>query len=220
MTEQAQTAWLLAIDTSSDWTGIALTNGDRLIDQQWDAGRKQTTTVLAEIDRLMRKESLDVASLGAVAVAIGPGSFSGLRVGMSLAKGLCLARDMSLIGVPTLLATLRLDPEGAVGTATIKAGRARSVWCSRQEPDTCHSGPVDDLIAAVLADTDHRLIGEIESGDIEQIKAAGIEVVGNPAQPARVAAVAALGWNWWQQGRVADLAALEPIYVHGTGQTS
>ena len=88
---------LLAIDTSTLAAGLALyRDGAPLAELQWPAGRAQTTAVLHEIDRLLGLAGLTVADLAAVAVATGPGSFNGLRVGLSTAKGLVFALAINL----------------------------------------------------------------------------------------------------------------------------
>src|SRR5829696_6674247 len=76
--------WLLAIDSSSESASVALSDGRRVAEVTWHAGRDQTATLLSEIDRLFSLMQIQPAHLGAVAVATGPGMFNGLRVGMSI----------------------------------------------------------------------------------------------------------------------------------------
>ena len=94
---------LLAIDTSTDDSGIALYDGVRVLAEcAWHSGRRHAEQVLPLIDHLMQRLDLRPADLTAVAVATGPGSWSGLRVGMSLAKAIAESRGLPIIGVPTL----------------------------------------------------------------------------------------------------------------------
>lgn len=72
---------LLAIDTSSEVAGLALYDGQWVSELSWHAGRNQTASLLGEIRHILRLNQRDVRDLRAVAVAIGPGSFNGLRVG-------------------------------------------------------------------------------------------------------------------------------------------
>lgn len=219
-TDHTGTLWLLAIDTSSSWTGIALTDGERVIDHNWDAGRQQTTTVMVAIDNLLNSIGLTIRDLSAIAVASGPGSFSGLRVGMSIAKGFALALGIPLIGVPTLQATLATDPAERASTAAIRAGRARYVWSDRLHPESYSSGKVEDLIAAAQRTDDRSLLGEFESVDTPRLRESGINLLELDEPIARAGSIARIGWASWQSGQISDLATLEPIYVHGTGRTS
>src|SRR3954452_1035151 len=90
-------AWLLAIDTSTESVGLAVTDGAQLRDYQWLAEREQTTTVMREIERLLESAGVDRTRLTAIAVATGPGMFSGLRVGLAIAKGLHIGLGIPLI---------------------------------------------------------------------------------------------------------------------------
>src|SRR5687767_11089085 len=78
---------LLAIDTSSEQGAVALAHGNTVSFRSWPAGRSHTTTLLSEIHGLLSTASLDVADVAAVGVAIGPGTFTGLRAGFGVAKG-------------------------------------------------------------------------------------------------------------------------------------
>src|SRR5215210_4830202 len=95
---------LLAFDSSTEQAGVALFDGVRRAEVAWDAGRTQTTSLLGQVHHLLGLLSLTVGDLGAIAVATGPGTFNGLRVGVSLAKGLAIALEIPILGVPTLAA--------------------------------------------------------------------------------------------------------------------
>src|SRR4051812_26090853 len=84
-------ARILAIDTSTDWCGIAFDNSESVAEQNWQVGRHGTTAIAPVVAELLGKAGLGVSDFDACAVAIGPGSFSGLRVGISLAKGFAAA---------------------------------------------------------------------------------------------------------------------------------
>ena len=93
----------LAIDTSTDFATIGLSReGETIAELAWRSGQNHTTELVPSIVRLLNHTKLDPQSLGAVFVAKGPGSFNGLRVGMSTAKGLAFALRIPLIGIVTL----------------------------------------------------------------------------------------------------------------------
>jgi len=94
---------LLAIDTTSDWGGVALYNQPGLLaEANWQIGRGHSAQILPMIHQLLANTATTVADLTGVGVALGPGSWSGLRVGISLAKGIALAVNVPLLGVSSL----------------------------------------------------------------------------------------------------------------------
>jgi tRNA threonylcarbamoyl adenosine modification protein YeaZ len=116
---------LLAIDTSNHYASVAVHDGARLIaEHTWLANQDHTRTLLPAIQQLLG--SAGTESLCAVAVALGPGSFNGLRVGLSTAKGLAMARELPLAGIPTLEL---LAAEYGLSEVAMSAGRGRMyVW--------------------------------------------------------------------------------------------
>ncbi len=93
----------LAIDTSTDTASLALAdNGKILAGVSWCCNRNHTIELLPRLEELLKQNNLDLKSLDAVMVAIGPGSYNGLRVGISTAKGLALGLDIPIIGLSTL----------------------------------------------------------------------------------------------------------------------
>src|SRR5215212_99716 len=133
---------ILSIDTSTGQVGIALYDGRTLSTRSWPADRSHTTTLLSEIHHLLDRGEANVRELAAVAIATGPGAFTGLRVGFGVAKGFHLATEVPLIGISTLESTaLGFATCGSPVVAVIGAGRGRLVW-ARYEAS---SGGVDQL---------------------------------------------------------------------------
>jgi tRNA threonylcarbamoyladenosine biosynthesis protein TsaB len=94
---------LLAIETSSRIGSIALCDGPALLEQRtFSHGLQNAARVLPLIDEMCRQHSIMPRDITAVAVSIGPGSFTGLRIGVTLAKTLAFATGAKLIAVPTL----------------------------------------------------------------------------------------------------------------------
>jgi tRNA threonylcarbamoyladenosine biosynthesis protein TsaB len=96
---------LLAIDTATDRISVALSEGNNS-ENTWlfeaDAGLRHSELVMDCIDMLMHKASLKPENLGGVVCMGGPGSFTGLRIGFSLAKGLSLSLGIPYAAIPTL----------------------------------------------------------------------------------------------------------------------
>ena len=93
---------ILAMDSSGLVASVAVLDDDTLL-AEYTVNHKKThsQTLLPMIDEIMRMLGMDPAELDAVAVAGGPGSFTGLRIGSATAKGLGLALDRPLVAVPT-----------------------------------------------------------------------------------------------------------------------
>ena len=94
---------ILAIETSCDVCSVALSrNGVNTDSEMVTEVRMQTTRLAPMVDNLLSRNHIGVKDCSAVAVSSGPGSYTGLRVGVSLAKGLCFGAGIPLIGVGTL----------------------------------------------------------------------------------------------------------------------
>ena len=94
---------LLAIDTSSEFSGLALYHQHSLLAQiQWASARRHSEQLLPQLDALCRLANITPPQITTVAVSLGPGSWSGVRVGISMAKGLALANDAHIIGINAL----------------------------------------------------------------------------------------------------------------------
>ncbi len=95
---------LLAIDTSTKHAGLLLWNSGVIASTWWYSKYNHTKHVIPELEKLISENNFQVADIKAIALAVGPGSFSALRVGFSIAKGLCIALKIPLTGISTLLA--------------------------------------------------------------------------------------------------------------------
>ncbi len=98
---------ILSIDTATPCSSVALTRGTRkngkVVASLSLSGRTtHSRRLLAVIDYLMRETEVDWASVEAIAVSLGPGSFTGLRIGMATAKGLAFGADIPMTGISTL----------------------------------------------------------------------------------------------------------------------
>jgi len=96
--------FILNIETSSAICSVCLAKDGVLVDYQEDSqGNSHARVLTVFIEALMQKNNFAFADLDAVAISAGPGSYTGLRIGASVAKGLCYAVNKPLIAVPTLL---------------------------------------------------------------------------------------------------------------------
>src|SRR5450759_5199634 len=127
---------ILAIETATDVCGVALVQNQNVIAQRVLAEKYvHSEKLLPMIDEVLRDASLSAKHLDAIAVSIGPGSFTGLRIGLSTAKGLALSLGISVIAIPTLdaLAYAFFRTKGGASAAVvcpmIDAKRDEAFFC-------------------------------------------------------------------------------------------
>lgn len=209
---------LLAIDTSTVQTGLACYDEQGVLGEcVWHSGRDHSAQLLPQLTLLLRHLGRPRSDIRAVGVALGPGSWSGLRVGMSAAKGLALALGLPLVGVGTLDALLyQFAQPGATTVPIIRLGRER--FATGQPDQAGVLEPRNVTLAELCAETTGRALF---CGDVDATMQAELrEKLGKralfPTPAARIrrpAFLAELAWQRWQAGAVADIATLEPIYL-------
>jgi tRNA threonylcarbamoyladenosine biosynthesis protein TsaB len=215
---------VLALDTSSKIGGVALGRGFEILGEEtWLAGGSHTQQVLPAAARLCERSGHAVAQVGVVVVALGPGSFTGLRVGASLGKGLAAALGVSLVGVPTLDAVAhqhRAAPghlvalvdagRGQVYAGTYRGGRRGLV--RRGEYQVLSD---DELVTHVGALKGGAwIVGELLPDRARSLAALERVRVATPAGTLRRPAhLAELGYARFLQGDLPEPAALQPIYL-------
>ena len=118
---------LLAIDTATRVASIALYNSEGVVaEMTWRSRENHTVELTAQIVRVMDLARVAKSDLKAIGIALGPGSFTGLRVGMSVAKGLAFGAQIPLLGIPTLDALAHAHAWQSLPIwAVLAAGRGR-----------------------------------------------------------------------------------------------
>lgn len=221
---------LLAVDTSTTQVGIALYDGTQVVGaSSWYGKLRHTTSLAPEIDALLKRTNSKMNDVTALGVAIGPGSFTSLRVGLSLMKGLALARSLPLIGVPTLdiLSTAVATREVRLA-CLLQAGRGRlavgyynasdsGVWEPEENLSVMR---IDELVESIEEPT--LICGELSAEEREIIAKIDLAELCSPAHSLRnPASLAEIAWERYQakstsakSGQNADDAAsLSPIYL-------
>ncbi|CAI8018104.1 tRNA threonylcarbamoyladenosine biosynthesis protein TsaB [Geodia barretti] len=224
---------LLSIDTSSRYGGAALADGDgQLLEVRvWRSAANHTAQLMPAVSELLTGRDIRAAELTGVAVALGPGPFSALRVGVSAAKGLAIAGGFPIVGVDTLLleAWRYLDPalhgqrpDALVPISWLDAGRneiaagAFGVGGQRLGDDRVASPAellrqdAEDQRAAIYC-------GEAAWAQREEIAALigdGPACVVMPWTPAdRLWALAEMAAGRLSEGHADDLSSLQPYYL-------
>jgi tRNA threonylcarbamoyladenosine biosynthesis protein TsaB len=213
---------LLAIDTSTRLSGLALYDEPGLRGESvWHSGRNHSAQVLPEIDTLLRHLGRQPGDLQAVAVALGPGSWSGLRVGLSLAKGIAIAGGLPLLGVGTLDAMAYQFRHMAPQIyPLIQLGRGRFATAGFSSGDgLIRQGEYQNLsLGEICAAVNGRTLfcGEIEGevgAEIRQHCGRRAILPSPAANLRRPGYLAELAWERFSAGESDDLARLEPIYL-------
>ena len=121
---------LLALETATLAGGAALLDGGRLVgESRLNIALTHSERLMAVVDRLLQDCGWAVADLQALAVSVGPGSFTGLRVGAATAKGLALALEIPVAPVPTLDALAATLPFAEAPVCPLLDARKGEVYC-------------------------------------------------------------------------------------------
>ncbi len=222
---------LLAIDTATETLSIALHDGDALVAEvTLNAGRKHSALLAPLIERTMTQAELSLDGLSALAVSVGPGSYTGTRIGVALAKGLAAPRGLPLLPVTTLetvLAAQSPRQDDLPQVATVSAGRNRVIWAEYG----CETGAWIERRAprirdwqALLTTCDRpfRLSGEVSPAGLAAIRSAreaGATIQLAPAAQ-RIRRAGYLAEVAWRRLRESDASAFPadrvmPVYLQG-----
>ncbi len=103
MKESKKGNYIILLETATDSCSVALSDGEKLLAEKYSAVPKAHDTILAKLtEEILKEHSLEVSDCKAVAVSSGPGSYMGLRIAASLAKGLAYGAGIPLVGIGTL----------------------------------------------------------------------------------------------------------------------
>jgi len=213
----------LAIDTSTDTASLALArDGDVVAELTWRCGQNHTRQLLPNLEHLLRQFDLSPQVLTGIIVARGPGSFNGLRVGISVAKGLAFSLGIPIAGISTLEVEayqhagtgLPVCPvfnagRGEVSTATYRRKRGRWLQLAPE-----HITTIETLCSGITSKT--VLCGEYVTVIAEQLRQhLGRRAVIPSATTGlrRAAFLAELGLRRLATGDADDASTLQPLYL-------
>ena len=218
---------LLAIDTSTQMIGLALYDGARVLcETTWQSRSHHTVEMPPAVQELLERYGARPSDLEAMGVALGPGSFTCLRIGLALVKGMALALKIPVIGVPTLdILAAGIPCGGQWGAmplaAVLQAGRGRLalVWYRAQDGAWQPQSQPEMVTAEELSQkiTKPTLVaGELNAAERQLLarKRKNVTLLSPAHSLRRPACLAEIAWNRWKEGRVDEVVSLAPIYLH------
>jgi tRNA threonylcarbamoyladenosine biosynthesis protein TsaB len=219
---------LLAIDSSTQTVGIALFDGSQVIGEIiWQTKAHHTVELSPAIDELFSKCAVEYSQLKGLAVASGPGSFTSLRIGFAVVKGLSLSLHIPAVAIPTLDILVAAQPlRDMPMMAILQAGRNRyAVGKYINQSKGWHLNgeikimKIDELSSSV--DSTTMLCGEILPDDRNFILRNNKNfIIASPVQSLRRPSyLAYLAWKKLKSGKNDDVRFISPIYVHIKNQT-
>jgi len=214
---------ILAIDTSTQWMGISLFDGCLVLyEKVWRTNRRHTIELSPAIENALRDTGTDKKELKCVAVALGPGSFTSLRIGLATAKGFSLSLRIPLIGVPSLDISARgISVQETDMICLLRAGRGRlaALKYINIEGKWESSGELTVVTALELEkslSSPTLVCGEMD-GDEKKILARrwrNIQIADPPLNIRRPSILANIAFERFIAEDFDDAASIAPIYLH------
>lgn len=213
---------LLALDTSTRQMSIAVYDGTQVLNEAtWKSNFHHTTELAPAALQAVERAGVNIDAIEVLGVALGPGSFTALRVGLAFAKGLALSRHIPIVGVPTLDFLAAAQPISDIQLlAILEAGRKRLAagwykahegkWKAKKKPQLFAPKELSKKITRPTI-----ICGEMNAGvrKILQRKWKNARLVSPAQSQRRPAYLAELAWERWIAGDVDDPVSLAPIYI-------
>ena len=216
---------ILAVETATNWQSVAILEDDFILAMhEQEAGGVQGALLLPAIDRLLSQSGLQLCDLSGLACSIGPGSFTGIRVGISTCLGLRGATGLPLALVPTLEAMARSLESATVPVCPMLVSRRGEVywaifrWAEDQRLNRVLSEQVGTPKALAQSLTEHTIVfGAGWSSMGHEIQAAlppSVTVTVGPDRDFKPSAiqVARIGMERLRRGEIAG-EVIAPLYV-------
>jgi tRNA threonylcarbamoyladenosine biosynthesis protein TsaB len=217
---------LLAVDTATQMASLALydeAKGWVLGEESWYSANNHTVELMPRLVRLLEQQGITPTDLTGLVVSLGPGSFTGLRIALSMVKGLTLARGLPLVGIPTLdvVAHPHMIQKRPIW-AILQAGRGRicarhySHKRGRLQAEEGYQLTTLEALCNQIAEPAF-FCGEIDArdGELIQQRLGPEAAIASPAASLRRAAfLAELGWERLSKGDADNPSTLAPIYLH------
>ncbi len=212
---------ILAVETSGQEASIALADGDQLVAEHTldTAGRRNARLLIPAVDDLLKQACVTPGQIDVMAVSIGPGSFTGLRVGVVFAKTFAWVNNAKLVAVDTLQALAqRVAPTDREITVISNAQRGDVFVNSYRGADVVEPTgevriePLDSVLKTLKNQPDCRLTGPGVTDFADRIPDSIITAAGDQLVP-RASALLPLARDFTFKEQWSDPDSLEPVYV-------
>lgn len=208
---------VLGIETATSRGSVALCREGEILGELTLANpRSHSERLLPAVELLLTSVSMSIGDLAAVAVSAGPGSFTGLRIGVAAAKGLAFSREIPLYGIPTLQVLAANASPGVPSVCAVIDARRGEVFSSLNGEEAMISAPAD-LAASLPGGT--LVLGEVPPPLAELLRERGKDgIVLAPAHQnaPRAAVVALCGAAFLSSGKASEAENLVPFYLRAS----
>jgi tRNA threonylcarbamoyladenosine biosynthesis protein TsaB len=218
---------LLAIDTSTSWGSLALYDASGVLaEESWHLQRGHDEALFASVERLLALTGVTLASVDRVAVAVGPGSFTGVRIAIAAAQGIARGSGAAMVGVGTL--DVIAHPWSAARRrvcAVLPAGRGELCAATYRERAGRWSRTSEILIGAASELARSLRGGALFAGELDEISRDAFErelgsaalFAPRSATPRRAGHLAEIGWSRIEAGEATAPERLEAVYLRPPG---
>ncbi len=218
---------ILALETATTCGSLALVAEDRCLGEySLNTSATHSRSLLAGIHWLLAQCDLSWPQIGAIAVSLGPGSFTGLRIALSTAKGLCMAAKKPLIGVETLAGLASQFPFSSLPICPVIDARKNEIYtalyrCNQQgllektaEPMVIKPQRLPEFIT-----TPTLLVGDglpLYGRMLKELLGESALLAPPEICFARAASIGSAAWHLFRQGSFLAPATAVPIYVRAS----
>ncbi len=220
---------ILAIDTSTAWCSVALSLADSTLMRHEKVSAGASQLLLPWIDELLKEGSIAMSDLDAIAIGVGPGAFTGVRLGVAAVQGLAVAKKLPVLPVVSLDAIAAqlvvtpqfLETKPHTFLVAVDARMGEVYWArfhtqldclpkrlgdvSLTAPEMVDLTGIEFLAGSAINEFGHRLIGPDDShlSNTHLNRTIGVDALG----------ILACAKQMWNQGLQQDVHLLEPLYV-------
>ena len=217
---------ILAIETATTVASTALMHQGKLLGEFFlNTTKNHSQALMPLVDSLLNYAGVGIRDIAGFGVAIGPGSFTGLRIGLATVKGMAMTLDKPLFGIPTLDAlAMNVEPEGLI--CPVMDARKNEVYAAIYQTADGSGRLTDKRLTDYLVEQPAALVQRLAKygqkvtlvGDAvdrypEEFDQHFIQLTGQANRWPRAAQVAVLTYHRFLTGGADDLFALSPLYI-------
>ena len=194
----------LLLDSSNKYLSVGLSKDGKVVDSIfYDAWQRQSEMMTVEIENILKRNDLSKEDLDAVVVGIGPGSYTGVRIGITIAKTIGYALKIKVYKVSSL-ALLRIEDKPTICVFNARSGRSYyGVYQGDKVLLEDTVGPNEDLLKYIEEHKDYLLSGDVENLGLESAK---FDIIANLAK------------GYKKENEVENIFTLNPVYLKELGK--